>query len=224
MTEDIYTSLSVIVQNKLNEALSSELNCFLVKVTKTDGQYVSVKLTSQEKGFKDCEKIPIIQSPYFSPIVKVGDIGLALNIHIDIGNALNELPFNRNVFNQDYLVFLPLITKSQFKSNAEVLTITSSDFNSKIELSNDKLSTTCKSIETKANETYSLNAKSLTLEATGSDPLKIKNGAGSLADVIEQLFTCMDGLAAGLQGNMSNPGAYNGVKSGAKSTISKILG
>lgn len=209
MGEDIYTSLSVIVQNKLNEALSSELNCFLVKVTKTDGQFVSVKLASQEKGFKDCEKIPIIQSPYFSPIVKVGDLGLALNIHIDIGNALNELAFNRNVFNQDYLIFLPLITKSQFKSNAEVLTITSSDFNSKIELSNDKLSATC---------------KSLTLEATGSDPLKIKNGAGSLADVIEQLFTCMDGLAAGLQGNMSNPGAYNGVKSGAKSAISKILG
>lgn len=233
MVNDLYDSISIIMQNKLNEALSTESTCFLVEVTKTDGQYVSVKLKSNEDEYRDCENIPIIQSQYFSPIVKVGDIGLALNIKIDIGNALNDLPLDRCIFNQDYLVFLPLITKSQFKSSTNILSINSEDLQSKIELSNEKLLINCsKDLETlakgqydiKITGAYSLSAASLTLAATGAEPLKIKNSAGSLADVVTQLFTCMDALSAGLTGSTSNPAAYNAAKPAAQALINQIVG
>lgn len=228
----IYESVAALMQQRFNETLTAESRCFWVEVTDTDGQYVSIKLASSEDVFKDCKKVPIIQSQYFSPIVAKGDLGIALNIHLDIGNALEDLPFDRNVFNQDYLVFLPLITKKQFKSQADKLTISSQDLKSTIELSNEKLSIIAeKDIEQQAkgkytittNSGYSLKASSYTVEASGASPISMKNSVGGLGDVITQLFQCMDALAAGLTGQTSNPAAYNAAKPIAKALIDKIV-
>lgn len=239
---DLYSNLSIMIQRGINDAVSYPANCFFVEVTESDGQFVSVKLaTTGENSYTECKKVPIIQSPYISPIVNPGDKGVMINIHIDIGNLLEDKAIDGNIQGQDYCIFLPIITKQQLQSKTDALTINSADLKSKIELTNEKLSyslekdietiakgkydlTTDGAISLTSKDAYKLEAKSFNVEATGPDPLVVKNSIGGLKDVIDQLFTCMDGLASGLTGASSNPAAYQAAKTPAQQMISKIVG
>lgn len=239
---DLYSSLSMAMQRRIDDAISYPTNCFFVEVTESDGQFVSVKLaTSGENTYTECKKVPIVQSPYISPVVNPGDKGVMVNIHIDIGNLLEDKEIDGNIQGQDYCIFLPIITKKEFKSKTDTLTISSADLKSKIELTNEKLGYTLeKDLETIAKgkydltidkamtlttkDAYKLEAKSFTVETKGTDPLVIKNSIGGFKEVMDQLFQCMDGLASGLTGPSSNPAAYQAVKAAAQQMISKIIG
>lgn len=239
---DLYSNLSMMIQRRIDDAISYPANCFFVEVTESDGQFVTVKLaTPGENTYTECKKVPIVQSPYISPIVNSGDKGVMINIHIDIGNLLEDKSIDGNIQGQDYCIFLPIITKQQFQSKTDTLTISSADLKSKIELTNEKLGYTLeKDIETIAKgkydlttdgamtltskDAYKLKAMSFTVETTGADPLVIKNSIGGLKEVMDQLFQCMDGLAAGLTGPSSNPAAYQGVKAAAQQMINQIVG
>ena len=174
--KDLFTSLSIMTQNAVDSALTYPSNCFFVEVTKCDGQFVDVKLaTTGDKKYKECKKIPIIQSAYCSPIVMPGDKGVLINIHIDIGRLLEDRMISSNIMGQDYSIFLPLITKRQLKSKNNALTLTSADLKSKIELTNESLTSTLeKDIITEAKASYSVKANSMTLEAKEAYLLKCK--------------------------------------------------
>ena len=200
------------------------LQCFFVKVNKAEGNYIDCELTTGEDTLTPITKVPVIQSPYISPIVKVGDFGLLLNVAISLDSVLADKIDNLKLQGQNYFVFLPLIKDADYKSAANVLTLSSEDLKSKIELSNEKLNVEVeKDIIEAAKGSYSLSAKSIKIAASGTEPLDIANSVGGLGDVITQIFTCLDGLAAGLTGSTSNPAAYNAAKPAAQQMIQKIV-
>lgn len=201
---DEYLNLIELARGKKQ----NPLQCFFVKVRATEGNYVDCELTTGEDTLVPFTKVPVIQSPYVSPIVKAGDFGLLLNVAISLDSVLADKVGDLKLQGQNYFVFLPLIKDADYKSSANVLAISSEDLKSKIELSNEKLN---------------VEAKSIKIAASGTEPLDVANSVGGLGDVITQIFTCLDALAAGLTGASSNPAAYNAAKPTAQQVIQKIV-
>lgn len=217
---DEYTTLIQLARGNKQKPLQ----CFFVKVNNAEGNYVDCELTTGENTLVPFTKVPVVQSPYISPIVKSGDFGLLLNVSISLDGVLADKIEALKLQGQNYFVFLPLIKDADYKSTANVLTLSSEDLKSKVELSNEKLSATLeKDLNISAKGKCELTANSLNLSASGADPLAISNSIGGLGDVITQLFTCLDALAAGLTGASSNPAAYNAAKPVAQQMIKQIL-
>lgn len=217
---DEYLNLMQLARGKPQKPLQ----CFFVRVSNAEGNYVDCELTTGEDTLTPFTKVPVIQSPYVSPIVKVGDFGLLLNVAISLDSVLADKIDNLKLQGQNYFVFLPLIKDADYKSAANVLTLNSEDLKSSIELSNEKLNVEIeKDIIAAARGSYSLSAKSIKIAASGTDPLDIANSVGGLGDVLTQIFTCLDALAAGLTGTTSNPAAYEAAKPLAQQVIQKIV-
>lgn len=217
---DEYLNLIELAKGKRQ----APLQCFFVKVSATEGNFVDCELTTGEDTLTPFTKVPVIQSPYVSPIVKAGDFGLLLNVAISLDGVLADKVENLKLQGQNYFVFLPLVKDADYKGSANVLTISSEDLKSKIELSNEKLNVEVeKDVAIASKEKFELSSQSVKIEASGTDPLAISNSVGGLGDVITQIFTCLDALAAGLTGASSNPAAYNAAKPTAQQMIQKIV-
>lgn len=190
------------------------MRCYFVEITDVkDGFLISCKLPTGENDFKSFDEIPVLQSQWSSPIVQKGDYGLLLDIKNNLDAYLQEVQNDSQYgsLNQSYFVFLPIITKSQFNSSADKLSIFSADKQSKFELSNDETSLTAKSFK-----------------LTAQSPISAGTDAGTLKDAFSAVFDAIDALknAAVVSGSatLSWLPSYDTTKATAKSKVESIVG
>lgn len=143
----------------INKAITSarESVTYFVKVIDTDGVFVKVMPFTTEKGMEALDKIPIVQSKYFSPIIQKGDVGLLLDIKLDLSNLLNSntaAGANR----QTYFIFIPFNLIASFESNADTFEIKSPKLQDSISITDEMIQVkTSKSLYVGSNEVNVLN-------------------------------------------------------------------
>ncbi len=143
----------------INKAIASarESVTYFVKVIDTDGVFVKVMSFTTEKGMEALDKIPIVQSKYFSPIVQKDDVGLLLDIKLDLSNLLNSntaAGANR----QTYFIFIPFNLIASFESNADTFEIKSPKLQDSISITDEMIQVkTSKSLYVGSNEVNVLN-------------------------------------------------------------------
>lgn len=240
MYRDLYSDIIELIDSRIKLAMEQRTYAWFGEVVETDGYYVSIKLLTSDEGFKVCEKVPILQSPYFSPIVKKGDRGIMLNIGVDVSSLLKEGKPTKNVKGRDYGVFLPLLANASYQSQADALTLSSEDLKSRVQMTNESVESSLegslttlvkKEVSISSENTISVEAKKgISIDASKveikakSDPIILGNGVGTLKDVVDSLFSAMDALSQGLTGPSSNPAAYTAQKSVLKQLCDKIVG
>ena len=224
--------------SQMIEANAEVLNMVAKVNDPKDGFLIDVDVLNKKNeidtSIGTLQNILVFQSINFSPCIKKDDLGILLNIKIDINANLNEVT-NNDIYEGDiFYIFIPLQRKKEFQSNAETFMIQSNSTKNNIKLDDKQLQVTIEEGDIIAQakgaytittqDAFKLECKGYTMEATGTDPIVIKNSVGGLKEVIDNLFQCMDGLASGLTGTTSNPAAYNGVKPTAQQMINKIIG
>ena len=143
----------------INKAIASarESVTYFVKVIDTDGVFVKVMPFTTEKGMEALDKIPIVQSKYFSPIIQKGDVGLLLDIKLDLSNLLNSntaAGANR----QTYFIFIPFNLIASFESNADTFEIKSPKLQDSISVTDEMIQVkTSKSLYVGSNDVNVLN-------------------------------------------------------------------
>lgn len=138
-------------------ATARETDTYFVKVMETDGIFVKVMPFTTEKGMEALDKIPIVQSKYFSPIVQKDDVGLLVNIKLDLSNLLNSnkaAGANR----QTYFIFIPFNLIASFESNADTFEIKSPKLQDSISVTDEMIQVkTSKSLYVGSNDVNVLN-------------------------------------------------------------------
>lgn len=134
-----------------------ETTTYFVKVMDTDGIFVKVMPFTTEKGMEALDKIPIVQSKYFSPIVQKDDVGLLIDIKFDLSNLLNSntaVGANR----QTYFIFIPFNLVASFESNADTFEIKSPKLQDSISVTDEMIQVkTSKSLYVGSNDVNVLN-------------------------------------------------------------------
>lgn len=105
--------LNKLIADKILDTLPTR--CYYAQVLVSDGYFANVKLVTQESTLVPIMGVPIIQSKYDHPITKPGDKGLLLNVAQNIGGLIEGK--KTDMQKTDYFVFLPLITKSEYKGD-----------------------------------------------------------------------------------------------------------
>lgn len=105
--------LNKLITDKILDTLPTR--CYYAQVLVSDGYFANVKLVTQESSLVPIMGVPIIQSKYDHPITKPGDKGLLLNVAQNIGGLIEGK--KTDMQKTDYFVFLPLITKSEYKGD-----------------------------------------------------------------------------------------------------------
>lgn len=105
--------LNKLITDKILDTLPTR--CYYAQVLVSDGYFANVKLVTQESTLVPIMGVPIIQSKYDHPITKPGDKGLLLNVAQNIGGLIEGK--KTDMQKTDYFVFLPLITKSEYKGD-----------------------------------------------------------------------------------------------------------
>lgn len=221
----INTYINDLIESKI---ASSERFSFYGEITETDGYYVSIKPVTSETNLEAFQKIPILQSKYLSPVVQVGDCGIALNLGVQIGNLL-EGDNSSDITKGSYWVFIPLLLKSDFASDTNANLLTSPDLNTSLKLENQNIE-----IVTDGSMSITTGASGdFTLETGAGGNLEIKGGSsaivvgnqiGTLADVCDALIGMMDLLASGMSGSATTPTAYQSGKAAYQAQINQIVG
>lgn len=122
-----------------------------VKSVENDGVYVTIEtLLKKEKSDVD-RKIPIMQSPYLTLPIQVGDIGIALNCSYLFEDAINdnEIPENQKSTKENALFFIPLVSKSKFKGKVGETQLSNKDNTSSLVLKESVTLTSQSTIEVK---------------------------------------------------------------------------
>lgn len=105
--------LNKLITDKILDTLPTR--CYYAQVLVSDGYFANVKLVTQESTLVPIMGVPILQSKYDHPITKPGDKGLLLNVAQNIGGLIEGK--KTDMQKTDYFVFLPLITKSEYKGD-----------------------------------------------------------------------------------------------------------
>lgn len=134
-----------------------ETTTYFVKVMETDGIFVKVMPFTTEKGMEALDKIPIVQSKYFSPIVQKDDVGLLLDIKLDLSNLLNSNTAS-GANRQTYFIFIPFNLIASFESNADTFEIKSPKLQDSISVTDEMIQVkTSKSLYVGSNDVNVLN-------------------------------------------------------------------
>lgn len=134
-----------------------ETTTYFVKVMETDGIFVKVMPFTTEKGMEALDKIPIVQSKYFSPIVQKDDVGLLLDIKLDLSNLLNSNTAG-GANRQTYFIFIPFNLIASFESNADTFEIKSPKLQDSISVTDEMIQVkTSKSLYVGSNDVNVLN-------------------------------------------------------------------
>lgn len=105
--------LNKLITDKILDTLPTR--CYYAQVLVSDGYFANVKLVTNESNLVPIMGVPILQSKYDHPITKPGDKGLLLNVAQNIGGLVEGK--KTEIQKTDYFVFLPLITKSEYKGD-----------------------------------------------------------------------------------------------------------
>lgn len=134
-----------------------ETTTYFVKVMETDGIFVKVMPFTTEKGMEALDKIPIMQSKYFSPIVQKDDVGLLIDIKLDLSNLLNSNTAG-GANRQTYFIFIPFNLIASFESNADTFEIKSPKLQDSISVTDEMIQVkTSKSLYVGSNDVNVLN-------------------------------------------------------------------
>ena len=118
-----------ITKDQAYSAVNSISKTILCKVTKTDGFYVDVVELNYKNevddGSNELKNIPILQSPYFSQCININDVGILVNIQVDLSNFINETIYTSDLSN-NYYFFVPILQKKAFKSSEKDFLLQSS--------------------------------------------------------------------------------------------------
>lgn len=189
---------------------------YFVEVSKSDGYYIDAVIKGSQ--LPSLQKIPVLQSPYFSPIVKKGDVGLIININVDLSQFCEGLELDKNANNSPYFVFLPLCPKASRTAEAEALQLTSADGKHKITITADGVSVACE-------KDFEANGESIRL--TAKQPLNLRNSAGSVGEVLTEILNTLDALKASAvvtgSATLTWTPQYDTAKAKAKSILQKVL-
>ena len=143
----------------INKAIATarETTTYFVKVMETDGIFVKVMPFTTEKGMEALDKIPIMQSKYFSPIVQKDDVGLLIDIKLDLSNLLNSNTAG-GANRQTYFIFIPFNLIASFESNADTFEIKSPKLQDSISVTDEMIQVkTSKSLYVGSNDVNVLN-------------------------------------------------------------------
>lgn len=125
--------LNKLIENKILDTLPTR--CYYAQVLVSDGYFANVKLVTNESNRIPIMGVPIMQSKYDHPITKPGDKGLLLNVAQNIGGLVEGK--KTEIQKTDYFVFLPLITKSEYKGDPLHRLISSPSLKTFIKLGDD---------------------------------------------------------------------------------------
>lgn len=231
-----WQSHNKFLDSKIKSYIHSS-NTIFVKVVSTDGFYVNVLPFTEAIGFEVVENVPILQSKYFSPIVQVDDVGLLLDIKLNL-SPFFENNKNMKLSRQTYYIFLPFNLIDEFQSNADSFQIKSADLQTNLSITNGNISLNStdainlKAENTSINSNSSLNLQSSNISAKSSgvlslkgagDPIEVGNDSGTLGKVVDELVKMMDALSSGMKGQQTEPSAYQASKSASIQNIKKII-
>lgn len=128
----------------------------IAQVIETNGFTVDLNLLQIDNSVMDgdipLKNIPILQQRNIQPCIKKGDIGILLNIGIDLNNLIYEKEYDITFYNEYYL-FLPFMQLKEFASNAEDFLIQSNIQNSNVTLNDTSITMQVK--ESKDSENLS---------------------------------------------------------------------
>lgn len=200
----------------------------IAQVIETNGFTVDLNLLQIDNSVMDgdipLKNIPILQQRNIQPCIKKGDIGILLNIGIDLNNLIYEKEYDITFYNEYYL-FLPFMQLKEFASNAEDFLIQSNLHNSNITLNDTNI--TMQVIEKENSENLSklmLNKDNVEMSASknitstakeamtttcqkkytvdckdevsikGAKPIELGCDAGTLKACFDAVFDAMDAL------------------------------
>lgn len=214
---DNWRFLNDFVNMKIGEH-TNNLKAYWVKVLTSDGYYVSCKFTTSEEAMLPMMQIPIMQSKYHSPIVMPNDEGLLINLHQNLDPQLSGKT-SQEIVDSNYYVFLPLISKSNYKGEFNKQRISNSLLNTYIELADDGITfESIQKLDIKAKETTITSETKLevtsseitirgdskiTLESGGD--LTIKAGSPIELGTSQQLGKALNDLCTALASFMTLP-------------------
>lgn len=233
----IHQKIAIVTENYKN------IPCRVLDVK--DGLFIDVEPIGSNneplKSIKSIENVMVMQSVNYSPCLKKGDIGFLWDIKLDLTGFIEDVRYNDDYVSKFYL-FIPLLKKSEFNSNAKDFFIQTNEKKTKLVLNDESVNLTTdgnvtntikgditingeKTFKAELKDAVSVKGKSITIESSGTDPLQIKNNAGSLKAAFDAIFQAMDGLAASAATATGyNPAAYQAAKPLAEQMISKIVG
>lgn len=210
--EDFLGDLLAVVNENIDCKINAIQKGQICKVVSTDGFYVSVNTLNYKgevfEGDFVIKGVPILQSPKLSLPIKKDDLGILLNIQIDLSNIIENKEYFTDI-EHDFYVFMPIVAKANFKSNADDFYVSSNEGDTTLIL-NDK--------EAKLNTKGDLSIKS-----SGTNTVEFGNSAGTLKTAFDAIFQAMDLIASGMTGTTTNPGAYNGGKTALQQQIAQIF-
>ena len=187
---------------------------FMAKIKAFNGATCDCVILQNNKNIAPIElkNIPVWQNGNVNWQLNEGDIGILLNIGINPDLLILQDFYIFLAFSQNYKQGLALYNENNSlilqKENTQLNTPKQMQINSQ-------------NMALKAQQKAEIEANEIIIK--GTQPLDIKNDAGSLKSVCDSLFDAMDLLASGMSGQTTNPAAYNAGKDAIKAVISQIL-
>lgn len=199
---DNWRFLNQLIDMKIGEK-ETNLKAYWVKVLTSDGYYASVKFATSETSTLPIPNVPILQSKYHTPIVMPGDEGLLLNLHQNLDPQLSGKT-SQEIRNTNYYVFLPLISKANYKGAFNKQRISNSLLNTYIELADDgvtlesvqKLDITAKETTIASESSLEITSQKVSLESSGN--LTIKASSPIEFGTSQTLGKALDDLCSAL--------------------------
>ena len=202
--------LNKLITDKILDTLPTR--CYYAQVLVSDGYFANVKLVTNESNLVPIMGVPILQSKYDHPITKPGDKGLLLNVAQNIGGLVEGK--KTEIQKTDYFVFLPLITKSEYKGDPLHRLISSPTLKTFFKLGDDGIV---------LEATTTISGKAQTLKFEGET--KITGGTSITGDTDIKGNTSVTGDVE-ISGSLSVEGPQISIKGSAPLEIgtSKTIG
>lgn len=236
--------LNKLIQQKIAIFNENHKNMACRVLDEKDGLFIDVELIGSDneplKSIKSIENVMVMQSVNYSPCLKKGDIGFLWDIKLDLTGFIDDVRYSDDYVSR-FFIFIPLLKKSEFQSNAKDFFIQTNEKKTKLVLNDESVNLTTdgnvtntikgdisisgeKTLKAELKDAVNIKGKSITIEGSGTDPLQIKNNVGSLKAAFDAVFQAMDGLAASAATSTGyNPSAYEAAKPLAEQMISKIV-
>ena len=201
--------------NQINKyAQSEQKNNFIAKIKAFNGATCDCIILQNNKNQTPIElkNIPVWHNGNINWQLKKDDIGILLNIGINPDLFIFEDFYIFLAFSQNFKEGLALYNEN----NSLILQKENTQLNTP-----KQMQINAENIALKSQQKAEILSDEIIIQ--GTQPLDIKNNAGSLKNVCDTLFQAMDLLADGMTGQSTNAAAYKAGKSALQSQISQIL-
>lgn len=190
---EIYSDFEKAVKMLIEGAFRTLPLSYPCEVISVKDNAVEVKTLLRPSDSDTPTIIPILESPYLTLPIKVGDIGLALNCSYLFSSILEGKEIQENILSQgrNGLFFIPLVKNNDLQNDRGSTTLTSQGGRNKVELRED----------------------GITIE--GDSSIEIKTGSTSLGEIL-------GGICEALLNANLDPVAGNGAPLSSPTLASKM--